>query len=309
MMHLVKKLSYVLLISLFSLSSAYAKDLISPQCEPLQESHAEVEQIKHSKGVLWKLSKLGTKDSYLFGTIHVSDVEITTLPEPVNMALLGSEQFVMEALPDMEQLMLFSQSMFFNDGTLLSSLVDKPIYDNTKQILSAYQLGSDAVSVMKPWAAFLLMNYPPDEGEPLDMVLLSIAKQNGSQVTGLETLKEQGELFSDLTIPEQVKLLTDTVCHYDMVEQDFKAMKAFYLKRDLGGLYNYVQRYSMEDNVVYEKLMKKLIQDRNHIMAQRMQSILKKGNAFIAIGAMHLAGKEGVLALLEKQGYSVSAIY
>ena len=215
----------------------------------------------------------------------------------------------MEALPDFEQLTLFSQSMFFNDGTLLSSLVDKPIYENTKQILAAYRLGADAVSVMKPWAAFLLMNYPPDEGEPLDMVLLSLAKQNGSQVAGLETLKEQGELFSGLTIPEQVKLLTDTVCHYDLVEQDFQAMKAFYLKRDLGGLYNYVQRYSMEDKPVYEKLMKKLIEDRNYIMAERMRPILKKGNAFVAIGAMHLAGKEGVLALLEKQGYSVSAVY
>ncbi len=55
--------------------------------------------------------------------------------------------------------------------------------------------------------------------------------------------------------------------------------------------------------------MKKLIQDRNHIMSERMQAFLKKGNAFIAIGAMHLAGKEGVLALLEKQGYSVSPVY
>lgn len=307
-MHLANKLIYVLLL-FFSISNIYAKELISSQCEPLQESHAQAEQIKHSQGLLWKISKANTKISYLYGTIHVSDVEITTLPEPVNKALNQSSQFVMEALPDMEQLALFSKSMFFNDGTLLSSLVDKPIYDNTKQILAAYRLGADAVSVMKPWAAFLLMNYPPDDGEPLDMVLLSLAKQNSSQVAGLETLKEQATLFSDLSTPEQVKLLTDTVCHYDQIEEDFQVMKAFYLKRDLSGLYNYAQRFSMQDKPVYEKLMKKLIQDRNHTMAERMQTFLKEGNAFVAIGAMHLPGKEGVLALLEKQGYSVSAVY
>jgi uncharacterized protein YbaP (TraB family) len=307
-MHLANKLIYVLLF-FFSVSNLYAKELISPRCEPLQENHAQAEQIKHSQGLLWKISKAGTKTSYLYGTIHVSDIEITTLPQPVNKALNESSQFVMEALPDLEQLSLFSRSMFFNDGTLLSSLVDKPIYDNTKTILAAYRLGADAVSVMKPWAAFLLMNYPPDEGEPLDMVLLSLAKQNGSQVAGLETLKEQAKLFSDLSIAEQVKLLTDTVCHYDQVEQDFQAMKAFYLKRDLEGLFNYAQRFSVEDKPVYEKLMKKLIEDRNYIMAERMQSFLKQGNAFVAIGAMHLPGKEGVLALLEKQGYSVSPIY
>lgn len=307
-MRLANKLIYVLFF-FFSISNSYAKELISPQCEPLQENYAQAEQIKHSQGLLWKISKAGTKTSYLYGTIHVSDVEITTLPQTVNKALNESSQFAMEALPDMEQLALFSRSMFFNDGTLLSSLVDKPIYDNTKQILAAYRLGADAVSVMKPWAAFLLMNYPPDDGEPLDMVLLSLAKQNGSQVAGLETLKEQSTLFSDLSIPEQVKLLTDTVCHYDEIEEDFQVMKAFYLKRDLEGLYNYAQRFSMQDKPVYEKLTKKLIQDRNHIMSARMQIFLKKGNAFIAIGAMHLPGKEGVLALLEKQGYSVSSVY
>lgn len=308
-MQLAKKINLIFLILLLSITNTYAKELISSECEQLQENHVEEIQIKHSKGILWKISKKNIETNYLYGTIHVSDVEITTLPNAVSKALNESNQFVMEALPDMEQLSLFSRSMFFNDGTLLSSLVDKPIYDNTKQILAAYHLGADAVSVMKPWAAFLLMNYPPDDGEPLDLVLLSIAKQNGSEVAGLETLTEQGELFSSLSIPEQVKLLTDTVCHYDMIEKDFQAMKAFYLERDLGGLYNYVQRYSMEDNVVYEKLMKKLIQDRNYLMAERMLPILKKGNAFVAIGAMHLAGKEGVLGLLEKQGYSVSPVY
>lgn len=318
-MQLIRKITYILLLNLFSITGLQAKDvqenhvsskaLISSQCEALEESNSPVEEVKHSQGLLWKVSKEGNESNYLFGTIHVSDTEVTTLPEAVDNALLNSERFVMEALPDMEQLMLFSQSMFFNDGNLLSSLVDTAIYEKTKQILASYQLGSEAVSVMKPWAAFLIMNYPPDKGEPLDMVLLSIAQQNGAEVAGLESLKEQGDIFSDLNIEEQVRLLTDTVCHYDLVEQDFEVMKSFYLKRDLGGLYNYVQRYSVSDKPVYQKLMKKLIQDRNNIMVNRMQTMLEKGNSFIAIGAMHLAGKEGVLALLEKQGYSVSAVY
>ena len=309
MIRLANKFLSLLFICLLSLSNTHAKELLSSQCEPLKESNAPPTQIKHSPGILWEVSKSGLKSSYLYGTIHVSDPDVTNLPSQVSKALNESTQFIMEALPNVEQLMLFSQSMFFNDGRLLSSLVDKPIYESTKKILSAYQLGSDAVSVMKPWAAFLLMNYPPDEGEPLDMVLLSIAQQNGASVAGLETLKEQGELFSGLTIPEQVKLLTDTVCHYDVVEQDFKALKAFYLKRDLEGLFNYVHRYSMEENQVYEKLMKKLIEDRNRIMAERMQTVLKEGNAFVAVGAMHLPGEDGILSLLEKQGYSVKSIY
>jgi uncharacterized protein len=309
MMLLSKQLKLILLLCLLGIPSIHAKELISSQCESLEVNTSAIEDVKHSQGMLWKVSKEGKEASYLFGTIHISDKEVTTLPEVVDNALHDSDQFVMEAVPDMEQLTLFSRTMFFNDGKLLSNYVDAPVYERTKQILAAYQLGPDAVSVMKPWAAFLMMNYPPDKGQPLDMVLLSLAQQNGAAIAGLESLKEQADIFSDLNMEEQVKLLTDTVCHYDMVEQDFAVMKSLYLKRDLGGLYNYAQRYSMSDQPVYQKLMKKLIDDRNNTMVDRMQTMLDKGSAFIAIGAMHLTGKQGVLALLEKRGYSISSIY
>jgi uncharacterized protein len=309
MIYLLRKKLIILLLCFFSTTILSAKELISPQCEPLLDNPSLAKEIPYAQGLLWKISKENVDSSYLFGTIHVSDSDVTTLPDAVDKALTESDQFVMEALPDAEQMLLFSQMMFFHDGQRLSELIDTPLYNKTKSILSSYHLGADAVSVMKPWAAFLLMNYPPDPGDPLDLVLMSLAQQNGATITGLESLKEQAQIFSDLNIDEQVKLLTDTVCHYDVVEEDFIAMKSFYLKRDLGGLYNYTQRYSMSQKPVYEKLMQKLIVDRNKTMAERMQSMLKKGKSFIAIGAMHLAGEDGVLALLEEQGYSVSAIY
>lgn len=308
------KIIVALLLCLFGgtnilFNDVQSKELISAQCEPLVENRSPVKELRHAQGMLWEISKAGNENSYLFGTIHVSDAEITTLPDIVDKALHDSEQFVMEVLPDFEQMRLFSRTMFFSDGQLLSNFVDAPIYEETKRILSAYNLGADAVSVMKPWAAFLLMNYPPDEGEALDLVLLTLAKQNGNSVTGLESLKEQGDIFTQLNMQEQVTLLTDTVCHYAVVEEDFLAIKEFYLKRDMAGLYNYTQRYTMNDKPVYKKLMKKLIVDRNYKMVSRMQSVLEKGHSFIAIGAMHLTGKEGVLALLEKQDYNVLAIY
>jgi len=299
----------VLMFCLFSLTTAQAKELISEHCEPLVESQSSTKDIRHSKGLLWEISKGDKETSYLFGTIHVSDTEITSLPDVVDKALHESDQFVMEALPDLEQMLLLSQMMFFSDGQRLSEFVDANIYNKTTEVLSSYQLGPDAVSVMKPWAAFLLMNYPPDQGEPLDLVLLSLARQNGATVAGLESLKEQGEIFNQLSLDEQVKLLTDTVCHYDVVEEDFTIMKSLYLKRDLGGMYRHAQRYTMIDKPVYKKLMQRLIVDRNNVMVERMQPMLEKGSSFIAIGAMHLIGEEGVLALLEKRGYSVSSIF
>ena len=252
---LYKKILLVLLFLLCALTTVQAKELISKQCEPLFESQSSIEDVRHSQGLLWKITKGDKESNYLFGTIHISDSEVTTLPDAVDKALHESDQFVMEALPDMEQMLVLSKMMFFKDGKRLSEYIEEPVYEKTKDILSSYQLGPDAVSVMKPWAAFLMMNYPPDQGQPLDLVLMSLAQQNGATIAGLESLKEQGEIFNELTLDEQVKLLVDTVCHYDVVERDFGVMKSLYLKRDLGGLFKYAQRYSINDEPLYKKLM------------------------------------------------------
>ena len=300
---------FLLLLTLVANTVAAATALLSDQCEPLVETQRPPQAIPYDKGLLWRISKTGEELGYVFGTIHVSDKEITTLPEPVRKALRSADQFAMEALPDAEQMMLLSKMMFFHDGRLLSDFIDDALFARTQQILARYKLGPDAVSVMKPWAAFLMMNYPPDTGEPLDYVLLSIAREQGADVNGLESLEEQGQIFNQLALDDQVKLLTDTVCHYEVVEMDFTIMKELYLEQDLGALYNHVHRYETMEEPLYQNLMQRLINERNHAMVERMQLILDKGTSFIAIGAMHLAGEKGVLALLEERGYEVSVIF
>lgn len=278
-------------------------------CKPLVEHDRLPLSLKHGKGVLWQISKSGQPDSYVFGTIHITDPEVLALPESVSRALNESEQFVMEALPDTDQLLLMSSMMFFQDGQRLSDLVDDSILLKTYDILSAYTMMPEVVEEMKPWTAFLIINYPPKSEDALDLILLSMARQNGASVIGLETLEEQAQLFDQLTLEEQVTLLTDTVCHYDVVKNDFTIMKQLYLKRDLAALFQHANRFGMIDEPLYKALMKRLIQDRNRSMVERMQTILPKGKTFVAIGAMHLSGDDGVLALLEQQGYKVSVIY
>jgi len=77
----------------------------------------------------------------------------------------------------------------------------------------------------------------------------------------------------------------------------------------LKGLFIQSNQYSFSKEPIYKDLMKRLLIDRNYIMTERMQDILDEGNAFIAIGAMHLPGEEGVLSLLGKQGYKIHSVY
>ena len=264
---------------------------------------------KYTDALLWEVSKDGKLSNYIFGTIHVSDPKIVNIPEQVNASLNAADVFVMEALPVPEEAMKFSQMMFFSDGRTLKDFIDDGLFDKTAKILREHKLNPETVILMKPWAAFLMMNYPINQGPILDLQLLKQAEKNGAEIHGLESLSEQGSIFSDMKMYEQVQLLLDTVCNYEMVSNDFEKMKSLYLKRDLKGLFLQSNKYSFNEEPVYQDLMKRLLVDRNYLMAERMQSVLEKGNAFIAIGAMHLPGEEGVLSLLDKQGYTINSIY
>ena len=56
-------------------------------------------------------------------------------------------------------------------------------------------------------------------------------------------------------------------------------------------------------------MTKRVLYDRSVVMAYRMQRELRRGNAFVAVGALHLHGSRGVLALLEEDGYRATRVF
>jgi len=309
-MKLSHRLVWIFLLGLVLASLSWAGSFTSLECKSLRlNEEAYSGPSKYSQGLLWKISKAGIQSSYIFGTIHVADEDILSLPTAVSGALNSSNIFVMETLADPNQVSSLFTMMYFSDGNRLNEMLPKQLFEKTVEILSAYHLPAEAVAVMKPWAAFLTMNYPPNMGPVLDLKLLQIAQNNGNDVYGLETMEEQGNVLNGMDNEAQIRLLIDTVCHYDTVMEDFEKMKAFYLNRDLKGLFEFSHKYSTSNDAVYEELLERLLSKRNYIMAERMQPMLKDGNAFIAIGAMHLPGDDGVLHILVQRQYDISLVY
>lgn len=283
--------------------------VLAYECQPLEPVQQDRSAIEHERGLLWQINKAGVQPSYLFGTIHVSDPAISDLPEAVTTALKRSEQFVMEAQLDAAAMLAFAQEMFFRDGTQLSELIDADLYARAETLLAKYGIPPMAVQSLKPWAAFMKLSMPPDNGLPLDLVLKSRAQEQGLSVHGLETVTEQAAIFEELDRVTQIRLLRDSVCHYETLQGDMADMKQLYLQRDLAGLFSYHNKYRLHATDEYRRLMKRLLWDRNQLMAERMQSRLEAGGVFVAVGAMHLAGEQGILNLLEAAGYQVKPIY
>jgi hypothetical protein len=279
-------------------------------CRPVLEAEVEYDgPPEFDRGLLWRVSGGGTEPSYVFGTIHVGDPEVLALPQPVGSALDASSVFAMEVLPEPAQMLMFSSLMFFGDGQRLDELLPENLYFRTVEILNGYQLAEQVIAGMKPWAAFLTMSYPPETQVVLDLQLLERAGQAGAALHGLESMEEQGRVFNELELSDQVQLLTDTVCHYALLSADFERLKELYLERDLRGMFVHGQRHAFEDNELYERVTERLLTRRNRVMVERMLPLLESGGAFVAVGALHLPGADGILALLVERGFEIEPVY
>jgi uncharacterized protein YbaP (TraB family) len=261
------------------------------------------------RGLLWKLEAPGVTPSYLFGTIHLSDPRITILPCPVKEVFDRSASYTMEVIANGAGLSSMAEAMFFSDGKTLKEVLGEALYQETLRVVSANGIAqADSINSMKPWAVMVALSAPP-EGLFLDMALQLDATLQDKPTYGLETMAEQIAVFNDMSLDDQVVLLRDAVQNYQLTQNAMQELTRAYLQRDLGALLALNDKYKPQDARVYATMMDRLLVQRNARMAERMRARLKEGNAFIAVGALHLPGDNGLLHLLSTAGYHVTRVY
>jgi uncharacterized protein YbaP (TraB family) len=264
-----------------------------------------------SHGLLWEISKPGQGTAFLFGTIHSEDAAVVELPAPVRQAFDASSSVVLEILMDTDAMQYSSSIMLMLDGRSLADVIGPPLYEQATVALATRGIPEPVLNRMKPWAAAVTLSMPaPVTGMVLDMVLYQDALQQDKKVYGLETIQEQLALFDSMPEVDQVTLLKDALDRFPELDALHAELLAVYRQRDLDGLLA-INKASMQTGDVRFacEFQRRVIDERNHRMAERMQPYLQQGKAFVAVGALHLPGDEGLLNLLEQQGYTVSRVY
>jgi hypothetical protein len=132
----------------------------------------------------------------------------------------------------------------------------------------------------------------------------------GKTVLGLETVEEQIEALDGMTDADQLLLLASTLEQAGEIERLFATLRDAYLARDLVAVYDLLNAAKGNDGSgVFARLEQRLVVARNRRMVDRMGSLLQQGNAFVAVGALHLPGEQGILQLLADRGYRVTRVY
>lgn len=271
----------------------------------------------NGEGLLWRITAADGAVSHLFGTVHSTDERVLTLPEPARRAfdLSSSAAFEILLTDAVEQQM--AEAMVLPRGQSLSQLVGPELFSAIASIAGEYNIPVDVLQPLKPWALIAIFSFPPEEllrrqqGLPiLDERLQDEARLAGKDVVALETPGDQIGVLESLTVDQQVAIIASMVEDSTSVDGWFEELLQLYLQRNIAGIYEYlVEQTTHDDSTLTEVFEQRIIFARNVKMAASMNPLLERGGAFVAIGALHLPGREGVVNLLARRGYKVERVY
>jgi uncharacterized protein len=295
--------------------------LLAAGCKTSQKPYSYTpEQLAPTqKSLLWKIEGNGLKKpSFLFGTIHIIAKSELNLRPAVDAALQQSKYIVFEI--DMKemtnikaQFSLLSKA-FMPAGTTLRTLLSPEDYAYVRTHMDNTGLPANMIEKMKPLFLSTLMGQgKDDEGqkEPtssVEMVLWKKAKKLKIPSSGLETTELQLGLFDKIPYKQQAEMLVESLRASQNSEGSAGAEMG-----QLSAIYNAEDIQAMQEMMDDESMGMKgfediLLYDRNANWIKPMRAIMENQPAFFAVGAGHLGGEKGVIALLRKAGYKVEAL-
>ncbi len=265
--------------------------------------------------LLWRVSGNGLQQSsYLYGTMHVSDARVFQFSDSVMPAFERCGIYAMEIdFNDVRPMELLSKMMAGGNKSIRKSLsaedyrlldsvfragnrgIPLSLFDNMSPILLEMMMGMQTLG----------LSDSSIEGntEALDIYFNNLAKKQSKKIVGIETVAEQISALNSLSYKEQLEMLQLSIDDLKSGKEDNSYLVEYYTHQQLDSLLARSKEQGMPP-----KFVKALITDRNKRTADRMEKIIQGKSAFMAIGALHLAGNDGVVALLRKKGFVVDPI-
>ena len=265
--------------------------------------------------LLYEISGNGlTKSSYLFGTHHMVPVETATKIEGVFRAFNDCNAVVGEFVDDnpeeMQRQILMASKMEESIFKLLTS-EEEALIDSALQAELGLTLAN--VQYMRPNVIAMIYEMTGRErvlkSQAGDMAMDAYFQVAGSElgkmVYGLETVEDQLKiLLRSIAVERQAEILVETIRNMNDIITENAKLDSLYVKSNLEGLYEML--IEAEDMTEAEKFL--LVDERNHDWLPKIEKHIKQEPCFIAVGALHLPGNDGLINLLRKAGYKVKAV-
>ena len=303
-------------------------DLMAKLLRDDPAAHADILKqaaaVKNGEAILWKIEREGTPASWLFGTAHLTDPRITDIPDAAKDAFAAAKTVALELkeIRDPQELALASMRharlMVLPAGQSLWELIpdaDEPLIRGNVNLPPG---AAETLFGYQPWVVAAMLTIPACETArqqsgiaSLDQVLARQAELQGSELVGLETPEEQLAVFAAMPLDLQAAYLVSVSKLGARTVDYFETLVALYEHRLITAYFPLSLRLEPADKntgAMMAFVEQDLTAKRNYIMADRAAKLLASGHIFIAVGAMHLPGDEGLVELIRQAGYKVTPV-
>lgn len=261
-----------------------------------------------AQSLLWRVSGSDIQSpSYLYGTIHIQDSRVFAFDSTVWHCFQSCEALAVELLLDELDYGTVREQMLLPKDKTIVQMLPKEDYAILDSLCKA-KLGAGALffSKMKPFflsSALQQADIPQQEPLPLDLFFLQQARNRGMQCYGLEDYMEQIKATDAISLDDQLKILQQMLHDTTDMAAGFDSLVIAYLNFDLG-----VIAEMLRDTLLPDNFNQVLVEKRNVTMFKGFRKLAKKQHVFCAVGAAHLTGEKGLIALLRKKGYVVEPV-
>lgn len=293
-----------LLIASFGCSQAQEEKSNKPNAPKFEEGT--------ENALLWQITGNGLKDtSYVFGTMHLINKEYFYFPDKLKTLIQSTDAVVLEIGEDLNDPFKAMKLMqlegdrtifdFFNEEQTDSILtwVEGNMGMNREKFTAAF-------GKMKP---FILVSLGSEMNmakcaESYEKTIMKIQKESKIKLEGLETIEEQLGIFDDMTDEEQAEMVMEAIRKDGESEKMILDMMKIYRRQNIDSLYLMIH----EEGETIANKEDEFLSNRNHKWIPKINSMIADRRVFIAVGAGHLGGKEGVLNLLREEGYTITPL-
>ncbi|WP_293780894.1 TraB/GumN family protein [uncultured Oxalicibacterium sp.] len=271
------------------------------------------------RGTLYRIERAG-HTAWLFGTVHIGQSAFYPLEPKVMRAFRQADALVIEAdIRDQANLQkAVTRYAVYPEHDSIDHHLTPTQWQALQDALAKAGLPAAQIQRLKPWmVANLLMlqamtqaGYPSEQG--IEQYFLDLAHKENKQVRALETVGYQLSLFDRLTPAQQADYLQETLEDLQAnqgIEKGIQLIEAW-KTADHAKMVALKQAMLAENTTTSSFIDNVLLKERNPGMANGIIALLeKRERIFVAIGALHLLGDDGVPALLRTRGYRVTRIY
>lgn len=286
-------------------------------------SHAQSQE-DFTGALLWKVSGNGlTEPSYILGTHHLTSINILDSIPGLRDVIENSKQTVGEVIvPDDQAIMItkFQAASAMPEGQTYEKLLspeDYKILDNG--LITNIGVGLDNLGQFKPGvisSMYTIMNYAKynpqydiASHQPVDIYLQKIARDKGKEVLGLETIEDQIYIMFDAEpLKEQAESLVCKIKNNTETKETYDLVDNYYRNGELAKLYDFSKNNTDDRCPISKTLFEALGKTRNDKWLAKLPQMIKDKSTLVAVGALHLAGEEGLLFQLHKLGYTVEPV-